>query len=110
MEVREKSYSEWQDEAAHLNKEQWNLARDLLSRGESSNNAILMAENLILPGTRKEYLKSKPSLYQFGWLNAETSDMRDVINVPVKDQKLFEQGYEDCKNNIERLNNLKEVA
>ena len=54
MAKQEKSYSDWQDEGAHLTKEQWNAAGDFLLQGESSTNAIEMAEKLVLPPRRKE--------------------------------------------------------
>ena len=54
MAKQEKSYSDWQDEGAHLTKEQWNAAGDFLLQGESSTNAIEMAEKLVLPPKRKE--------------------------------------------------------
>ena len=54
MAKQEKSYSDWKDEGAHLTKEQWNAAGDFLLQGESSTNAIEMAEKLVLPPKRKE--------------------------------------------------------
>ena len=54
MAKQEKSYSDWKDEGAHLTKEQWNAAGDFLLQGESSTNAIEMAEKLVLPPRRKE--------------------------------------------------------
>ena len=106
MEKQEKSYSDWQDESAHLNKEQWNKARELLTKGESGSEAIRMTENLVLPTNRKMYLSSKPSLYQIGWLNGERGK-KDSINVSSKDEVLFDKGYNDC---IENIKNLEEVA
>ena len=106
MEKQEKSYSDWQDEGAHLNKEQWNKARELLTKGESGSEAIRMTENLVLPTNRKMYLSSKPSLYQIGWLNGERGK-KDSINVSSKDEVLFDKGYNDC---IKNLLNLEEVA
>jgi|TARA_B110000238_G_C15721048_1_gene266657 hypothetical protein len=106
MEKQEKSYSDWQDEGAHLNKEQWNKARELLTKGESGSEAIRMTENLVLPTNRKMYLSSKPSLYQIGWLNGERGK-KDSINVSSKDEVLFDKGYNDC---IKNIKNLEEVA
>ena len=54
MAKQEKSYSDWKDEGAHLTNEQWEKAGDLLLQGESSTNAIEMAEKLVLPPKRKE--------------------------------------------------------
>ena len=54
MAKQEKSYSDWKDEGAHLTNEQWEKAGDLLLQGESSTNAIEMAEKLVLPPRRKE--------------------------------------------------------
>ena len=106
MEKQEKSYSDWQDEGAHLNKEQWNKARELLTKGESGSEAIRMTENLVLPTNRKMYLSSKPGLYQLGWFNGERGK-KDNINVSSQDDVLFDKGYNDC---IENIKNLEEVA
>ena len=54
MAKQEKSYSDWKDEGAHLSNEQWEKAGDLLLKGESSTNAIKMAEKLVLPSKRRE--------------------------------------------------------
>ena len=108
MERQEKSYSEWNDESAHLNKDQFNTARELITKGESGHEAIRMTENLVLPGNRKEYLRSKPRIYQIGWLSCERDRMtKDRINVSFNDELLFDEGYDDCKKN---LLNLREVA
>ena len=108
MEKQEKSYSDWQDEGAHLNKDQWNKAQELLTKGESGSEAIRMTENLVLPSNRKDYLRSKPRIYQIGWFNCERNQMtKDNINVSFNDELLFDEGYDDCKKN---LLNLEEVA
>jgi hypothetical protein len=112
MEKRERSYTDWKNETEHLSKSQFHLAQNLLSRGESGFQSISIAESLVLPGEdRKNYLRSKPRLYQIGWLNCErNATTKDKINVSIKDAKLFEEGYEDCKKNIKNLKQMEKVA
>ena len=107
----EKTYTDWKNNTEHLTKSQFTLAGNLLSKGEGPINSIEIAESLVLPEDRKTYLRSKPRLYQIGWLNCERDQMtKDKIDVSFKDELLFEQGYDDCKKNIAILKNLEEVA
>jgi hypothetical protein len=108
MQIQEKSYTDWKDEAAHLTDEQFNKAGDLLLKGESGLNAIRMTENLVLPGDRKKYLLSKPGIYQIGWLNGE-SGSKDRVNASFNDELLFNQGYKECLENIENLKICEEL-
>jgi hypothetical protein len=87
------------------------LAGTLLTKGEGPINSIQIAESIIFPEDRKAFLRSKPRLYQIGWLNCERDNLnKDKINVSFKDAMLFEQGYEDCKKNINKLKNMEEVS
>lgn len=110
MSKQEKSYTDWKNETEHLSKAQFHLAQDLLS-SKGAVNSISIAEKLVLPVDRKTFLRSKPRIYQIGWLNCERDQItKDKIDVSFKDELLFEQGYEDCKENFIRLKDLEEVA
>ena len=105
------SYTNWKNKTEHLTDEQFHMAGNLLSSGKGGQNSIDIAESLVLPGDRKAFLRSKPRLYQIGWLNCERDQMtKDKIDVSFKDELLFEQGYDDCKKNIAILKNVEEVA
>jgi len=105
------SYTNWKNKTEHLTDSQFSLAGTLLSKGEGPINSIEIAESIIFPEDRKSYLRSQPRLYQIGWLNCERDNLnKDKINVSFKDAMLFEQGYEDCKRNINKLKNMEEVA
>ena len=110
MKEQEDSYTDWKNLTEHLSKAQFHLAQDLLS-SKGPAHSISIAEKLVLPGDRKNYLRSKPRIYQIGWLNCERDQItKDKIDVSFKDELLFEQGYEDCKENFIRLKDLEEVA
>ena len=110
MKEQEDSYTDWKNLTEHLNKDQFHLAQRLLS-SEGPINSISIAEKLILPIDRKNYLRSKPRIYQIGWLNCERDQLtKDKIDVSFKDELLFEQGYNDCKENLNALKSLEEVA
>jgi len=110
MKEQEDSYTDWKNLTEHLNKDQFHLAQRLLS-SEGPVNSISIAEKLVLPEDRKNYLRSKPRIYQIGWLNCERDQIKkDKIDVSFKDELLFEQGYEDCKENFIRLKDLEGVA
>mgnify|MGYP003130618186 CR=1 FL=1 len=110
MKEQEDSYTDWKNLTEHLNKDQFHLAQKLLS-SKGPIHSINIAEKLVLPGDRKTYLRSKPRIYQIGWLNCERDQItKDKIDVSFKDELLFEQGYEDCKQNLENLKQLEQVA
>tara|TARA_R110002012_G_C11475406_1_gene594416 strand:+ start:34 stop:369 length:336 start_codon:yes stop_codon:yes gene_type:complete len=111
MKEQENSYTDWKNHTEHLSKAQFDLAGTLLLRGEGPINSINIAEKLVLPVDRKSYLRSKPRIYQIGWLNCERDQLtKDKIDVSFKDELLFEQGYNDCKENLNALKSLEEVA
>ena len=111
MEKQEQSYTDWKNHTEHLSKAQFDLAGTLLLRGEGPINSINIAEKVILPVDRKTYLRSKPRIYQIGWLNCERDqEKKDKVSVSFKDELLFEQGYNDCKENYQNLKNLEQVA
>lgn len=110
MKEQEDSYTDWKNLTEHLNKDQFHLAQKLLS-SKGPIHSISIAEKLVLPRDRKTYLRSKPRIYQIGWLNCERDQItKDKIDVSFKDELLFEQGYEDCKQNLENLKQLEQVA
>ncbi len=111
MKEQDDSYTNWKNHTEHLSKSQFDAAGVLLSRGQGPINSISIAEKLVLPGDRKSYLRSKPRIYQIGWLNCERDQLsKDKIDVSFKDELLFEQGYNDCKENFNNLKHLEEVA
>ena len=110
MKEQEDNYTDWKNLTEHLNKDQFHLAQKLLS-SKGPAYSISIAEKLVLPVDRKTYLRSKPRIYQIGWLNCERDQLKkDKIDVSFKDELLFEQGYNDCKENLNALKSLEEVA
>lgn len=115
----EQSYTDWKNNTEHLTKSQFHLAQDLMLKGKGLVGSISLAEEVILPGEdRKKYLRSQSRIYIIGWLNRERDELiekekpkaKDKINVSFKDELEYEQGYEDCKRNSEKLKNMEAVA